>query len=307
MTERELRLWLRIADELRSLQKEIKTANENAKTYNNSKYSQPIQPLPVKVVHAPNLDPARREYYESENRERKSWWKKAKPWVEAVGVVVALALAGFTYETLREVQEQTTISEQQTRPWLKISDVNLIQRSDTDDSVLYFMTIAPGSKRSIPAVNLGTEIVVNNIGHSMANDVVIEPRIIFHKFGEQTDIIPGELTKLCDSSQRESAIMFPSPSVFTWSAVFPNDSPVKARIVIAGLYEESYINHIPNRVGNYLNADLAVCVSYQRPRPYQTRAVYHIMGPKDRFIPIGRDMSSKEVRLLRDEHYEFAR
>lgn len=107
MTERELRVLRALTDELRVLGKEIHAVREHQQAGNNPTDGQPVQPIPVEIMHAPQLDPARREYYDAENRERNSPWRRLKPWVETVGVLIALVLAAFTLFTFLEIHRQT--------------------------------------------------------------------------------------------------------------------------------------------------------------------------------------------------------
>src|SRR5580704_6456198 len=105
------RLLRAIIDSLRALEGAVREQSEairhNYGSDRNASNNQPIQPLPVEVVHAPDLDPARREYYEAENRERNSLWRWLKPWVETVGVSVAIVLAILTALTFWEIHKQT--------------------------------------------------------------------------------------------------------------------------------------------------------------------------------------------------------
>ena len=109
MIERELRVLRTLANELRALHEVIHAVAVAASRQPNddTNNNQPVQPLPVVITHTPQLDPARCEYYESQNRESRSLWRTLKPWVETIGVIVALFLAGFNLLTLLEIQRQT--------------------------------------------------------------------------------------------------------------------------------------------------------------------------------------------------------
>ncbi len=105
------RLLRSIIESLQALERAIRqqseTIHKEHESGRNARNDQPIQPLPVEIMQAPDLDPARREYYVAENRERGTFWRRLKPWVETIGVSVAVVLAGLTYLTLQEVRKQT--------------------------------------------------------------------------------------------------------------------------------------------------------------------------------------------------------
>jgi hypothetical protein len=107
MDERDRQLIRVLTDELRALAQEIQAIHVDQQAAKNARDRQPVQPLRVEVTATPQLDPARREYYESENRERNSWWGQSQRWVETIGVGVAIALALFTLLNLREIRKQT--------------------------------------------------------------------------------------------------------------------------------------------------------------------------------------------------------
>jgi hypothetical protein len=107
MDERELRSLRALTNEVRALRQEIRAVHEDQQANENAKYNKPVQPPSVEVTTTPQLDPARREYYEAENHDRKSLWRGLKPWLETVGICIALALAIFNLFALSEIQRQT--------------------------------------------------------------------------------------------------------------------------------------------------------------------------------------------------------
>jgi hypothetical protein len=107
MTQRELRLLKKLVDNLSKLNQNIQFISEKQESADNSKQGSPISPLAIEILHAPQLDPARREYYEAENSERKLMWRKLKPWVEASGVSIAIVVGIFNLLTLLEIRKQT--------------------------------------------------------------------------------------------------------------------------------------------------------------------------------------------------------
>lgn len=108
MTEGQLRRILRaFTDELRSLSREIRSIHEEQQTSRASESKQPVRPIPVEIKAESITHHAIREYYEAENHDRQTNWRKLKPWVETIGVVIAVILAGFTLFTMLEIRKQT--------------------------------------------------------------------------------------------------------------------------------------------------------------------------------------------------------
>jgi len=108
MNERELRVIRALTNELRALRQEIHARHADQQAANTYHSDQPIRPIQVEIQTAPDPHPEVRKYYEAENSERNSKWRKFKPWIEAIGVVVAVALLIFNLLTLLEIRRQTT-------------------------------------------------------------------------------------------------------------------------------------------------------------------------------------------------------
>jgi hypothetical protein len=298
MNERELRVLRALAENLRAIREEIHAIHEDQRTHTDTNNNEPVQPLRVEVTAAPQLDPARREYYEAENRDRDSLWSRIKPWLESTGVLIGLALMVLTWRTLMQVQRQADIAETETRPWLKIVDVKL-DTSPNSLPVLHFQSLGSGPR--IDGTNLRVEFRIKNIGKGVAQDVFIMPNLIFTLWNDPT-------TNKMETDQKlvcNQASTFNPGTPFTWSALFPDDERL-FRVAVFGRYGEDTISHIPERTGNWLSGILYGCVAYQRPRRYQTSAAFHVMGPTDRFVEVGKDLTETQIHLLRDEHYEYA-
>src|SRR6185437_7183985 len=105
MTEHEFRLRRllhAVVEKLSSIDQNIQAIRKSQQAADNAENAR-LSPLRVEIPQAPQLDPARRDYYESENRERQSRLRKTKPWVETIGVFVAIALGMFNLLTLIEI------------------------------------------------------------------------------------------------------------------------------------------------------------------------------------------------------------
>jgi hypothetical protein len=149
--------------------------------------------------------------------------------------------------------------------------------------------------------NIPLEFSVKNIGRGVANDVFVTPAMIFSRWDDPD----AERTTKERDSTCSYWLKYKFSGPFAWSALFPGDE-VKFRIAVGGIYKDDLINHIPNKRGNYLTGALYGCVTYQYPRGYQTRAVFSILGERDKFIEVGKPLNEAQVRLMRDEHYEYA-
>jgi hypothetical protein len=280
---------------LRAIEREIEAIRENQEAKNNQSQAQ----LPVEISSSPPLPVVIRNYYEAEQRDRQSLWKsRIKPGLEIFGIAVAFALALFTYLTLREIRQQTFLAEYGNRPWLRIVDVRL-DSSAPDVPTLSFGSL-PTTKGTAKGANLRVEFLVKNIGKGVANDVFIIPGVIFAGPNRQTVDRAIDQSRFC-----EQWLKYKFSGPFAWSAVFPGDE-VKYHIATFAPFTDDVVKRIPGRSGDYLEATLVGCVTYQYPRAYQTRAVFDVLGERDRFIEVGKELNETQIRLIRDEHYERA-
>jgi hypothetical protein len=303
MLERDARLIKSLIKSLDALQVAIYKYIEATHVQQEAAKNQHQQhsPIPVDIRSELTLPVAVREYYEAEQRERPTnWWRRLKVVLEIAGIVAAIGLATFTGLTLKQIVKQTEELEVDSRPWLRMVDVTL-DNSIPDAPILSFSP-APTVKPATSA-NLRAEFRIKNIGKGVAQNISIEPSIFFEPYRERssTDLTADAETSSCEYSLQHT----PLPTEFTWSAIFPGDE-VKHGIVIAEPFRDDAISHIPNRAGNWLAGALIACVTYQYPKQYQTRAVFYIMGPRDRFVEVGKNLDISSLHLLRDEHYEHA-
>lgn len=108
MTERELRRIVRaLTDELRTLRQEIRRIQDERQTSEAQRAEKPLRPIPVEIQPDAITHHSVRDYYESENQERKSWWGRNRRWVETSGVAVAFVVAIFSIATTYEIRKQT--------------------------------------------------------------------------------------------------------------------------------------------------------------------------------------------------------
>lgn len=205
MNERELRTLRAVANELRALRQEIHAIHEDQQANNNADNHDVVQPLRVEIAEAPNLGPTWREYYEAENRDRNSIWRKLKPWAEGIGIGIGFALAIFTLLNLLEIKQQTIIAEQQSRPWIKVTEVRL-----NSPETLTFnnprMMIVPGEtlmlfsptvKDPIARADIRTEFRLKNIGKSVAQNIEVIAELFFVPSGFSIDLVQSEQERFC--------------------------------------------------------------------------------------------------------------
>lgn len=301
MLDAETKLLLNAAiKSLAAIQETLREYVDAAREQSEAEHYQCRQPppLPVDVRSELPLPVTVREYYETEQTQRPpQWWRRTKAVLEVFGVAAAITVAIFTVRTFMQIARQTSQIEANNRPWLRIMNIGLDPFEGTH--VLSFGPIGTVPP-SDGAVALRVEFIIKNVGNAVAQNVVITPGIVFEPQNTSVDVIENGERRSCEYWLHESM-----PKAFTWSAVFPGDV-VRFRDVVAMPFDKAAINHVPGRSGDLLSGVLIGCVTYQYPRPDQTRAAFHIMGPIDRFIEVGKPLDPPQVHLLRDEHYEYA-
>ncbi|MGB9456996.1 MAG: hypothetical protein WCB12_13190 [Bryobacteraceae bacterium] len=224
---------------LSAVQRKYESVSVGQETGDNQKQdsvrSQPIEfrsdlPLPVAV----------REYYESEQRERRTLWtRRIKPGLEIFGIAVAFALAIFTYLTLDQVRQQTPkvgsaaeaaqgqlkVMQAGQRPWAGLG--GQVQLSSEPAFKLMF---APVPSSTVPPpvlppsafagppnrVNLTLEVVVTvrNFGASPAFDVN-GMMMTYIPPPANTITRPDKTRMLCPvglTVQHLGEVIFPSPN-----------------------------------------------------------------------------------------------
>lgn len=238
----------------------------------------------------------------------KSWvrshWEKAKHvgFHEWLMLLATIAMAGSTIvythyarEQLATMQGQLNQMTTDSRPWIKITDIELTQES--------FATFDFPKAMPIPiedhGVTLRVKIKVKNVGHGVARSIVIRPLLIFERLMDTKEALLKSQEE-CVRSVGPSA-----PEGFTFSSVFPEEYREQSWVAL-GVFAQSDINAVSGKSGKYLIADLVTCVGYQYPMPYLTRAAAHIMSDKDRFLEVGVPLRPPNIRLLRDDHFEYA-
>jgi hypothetical protein len=181
MGQYERRLLEALVNNLRALRDEVRAIRENQQATNDASNDEPIQPLPVEIVHAPDLDPARREYYVAENRERNSAWTWFKRIGETIGVVVAVTLAILTLLTFWQIRKQTPkmaeSADAAKRAAVTASDsLQEAKRINKVSLRAYVVETGDMDTTNMPP-HIGFRIAVRttlkNVGKSIARDVIV--------------------------------------------------------------------------------------------------------------------------------------
>jgi hypothetical protein len=144
-------------------------------------------------------------------------------WIAGFSLAAASAAALFSIFTFRQISQQTTIAEQQSRPWLKIVDAVLDDQLP-NEPVLEFSNPFGFIPEPLGMVSLRVDLVFQNVGKGVAQDISIQPNIVFDPQIERTTIdrIGNAEQSTCEGPTARM------PQAFSWSAVFPDDKPVTA-------------------------------------------------------------------------------
>lgn len=270
----------------------------------------------IAVRAALELPVEAREYYSSKARptRRKRIWRWTRNSLEIAAVVVAIVLASLTYRTLQQVKRQADsahnqvfIMEEQNRPWLKVTNVSLRQ-SVPPILTLSFQHYKVKSGEEVTQATLQIEFMLRNIGHSVAQSVMVESELFFTTASSTTqftDAVKTEQTRFCDAS------LSGAPDMSARSAVFP-DGPSIWDLGVSGTITGDRVIRDPSDPATaYISGVLIGCVNYRfgpiadGDRP-QTRVLYHIYDERSRFLQIGKDLTSNRLMIVRDEYGDYA-
>jgi hypothetical protein len=233
--------------------------------------------------------------------------KKFKTWVELIGLGVLIWYAHTTYNLWLESQAQTKIAEQQSRPWIKITEAAL----NSPETLTYHSTVMGAWTRYpnetlmffAPAKpytafgNIRTTLHMKNIGKSVAQDV----RVIAELFFDTS--IWGSVAKEQERFCNLEDVKQPPEKTVTRSALFPDETFTADINTFGGIAKE----YSTQRDGaDWIRPVLIGCVVYQFPRNVQTRIAYYISGLSTSDVHFGLPLNAEELRFTRDEHSEYA-
>jgi hypothetical protein len=267
MNERELRVLRQIADALRALQNEICAKHTKQESQDDTHENQIVRPLRVEIVRAPDLDQATRDYYEAEKQERHSRWRHVKPWVETIGVVVAIVLGVFNLLTLLEIRKQT--------PSIAISAAAAKEASQTSAHQLEaaerpWIKLTPTHVGPIfldpNGLNVVLDFILSNSGHSPAVNVTIEPEIYMSNIKKPDPI--AERERICNQLLARKSL---------GETIFPGDSK-RERYTFGTTGQE--VERAVHDYHGMLPALIVTCVGYAPTfmgnRRYATGVIYSL-------------------------------
>jgi hypothetical protein len=168
------------------LLRDIHTSNQNladairahTKAYEHAQEAhQEAPPSPI------NLPPAITAYYESEQNERpsKNRWEVIGRIIALITVIAALAVAIFTYRTLRQVTKQVNLAQGQLRVMQR--QLRMDQRAWI---IVKYQTI-----QLIDGKPITVPLAMENIGNTVAKNVSGKVAVYLTKAGEDPDLDYG--------------------------------------------------------------------------------------------------------------------
>jgi hypothetical protein len=246
-------------------------------------------------------------YYDAERNTmpRGDKWKTVERIAVLSVLVLSVLAALFTYRTLRQVTRQADVMEADTRPWVKVEEATLNEA----DALIFnpkrpplfhgetLTMLAPRRPNPIMQVVVRATFRMRNIGKSVAQNISVFPEVFIEPPGE-ADASSKEQQAFC--GQIAPGRLGPQNS---WSALFPADEFSVPLTATGWVYrgDTSKVNGVESVV-----VVLIACVTYQKPRDYQTRVAYAIAPIKSRFVKLGENLTKEEIRFIRDEHAEYA-
>lgn len=246
-------------------------------------------------------------YYEAERNAtpRNDKWKTVERIAALSALVLSVLAALFTYRTLRQVSRQADVMEADTRPWVKVVAATLNEA----DALIFnpkqlplfhgetLTMLAPRRPNPIMQVVVRATFRMTNIGKSVAQNISVFPEVFIEPPGE-ADAVSKEQQSFC--GQIAPGRLGPQNS---WSALFPTDEFSVPLTATGWVYrgDTSKINGVDS-----VDVVLIACVTYQKPRDYQTRVAYAIAPINSRLVKLGESLTKEEIRFIRDEHAEYA-
>jgi hypothetical protein len=270
--------------------------NHSSRNVNRETNAQPDEPethLPVGPSIAEPEPPQTRQYRAGHIEQQ--WWQKWKPRVEIAGLLILAIYAIFTglmyfanKEAADAAKSAADTAAANIRPWLKIKSITLRPGIGPIKTLMFHWPLT-GAKTN-PSIQI--KVSIENLGHSVAQDIEVEQRLFFGKFTTTGwhDLVTNEEERACRTSKTRprtsavSAVVFPSETLDWYgapAAPIPEDGSAAAVIV---------------------------CVNY-RGAPgtrYQTQAWSGLYEKNYVIIPEGVDAEASLLRLIRDQSGDHA-
>jgi hypothetical protein len=302
------RLLRSLIEVLESLQTAVQTHTDTVRDQQERDQQQPkteSTPPPITpILRSELLIPENIERQRRTNDKRQHRQQVWLTWGTWLAFLAAAIYAGFSRFQLDEIQKQTVIAEQQSRPWMKVTRVTL-----NDPETLSFnqsIMISPGEtltlfrpvKTPIARADIRTEFHLKNIGKSVAQEVRIISELFFVPGPSSVVAVEQEQERFCGQEGPRT-----SGSPYSRSTVFPDDD-VTALISAVGWVSKGDVTHRDG--ADWVAPVLIGCITYQHPRDFQTRIAYDVAGLKSHDVILGVALSSEQIRFIRDEHHEYA-
>jgi len=166
MNDVQIRILKAILRSLDSLKTSLDENNEAIREYTQAAKKESRENAPIEVRSELRLPKAIRGYYEAEQRERQSGWRKLVSGLQFIGVATAVILACLTYLTLQKVSSQAEAAHEQAR-------IMRQQLETTDRPWLSIKTSFVGPFVCYPHGGCSTNIglAFDNVGHMPAVDI----------------------------------------------------------------------------------------------------------------------------------------
>jgi hypothetical protein len=305
MSERELRLLRGIRDSLIAIQEEIRSIRNQQERQGEQYDIRPVWLDPIITAHQ------KAETYRTTNDNRQYRVQNSLRWATWLAFIAAAAYAGISRYQLGEVQKQTAIAEQQSRPWIKIVEVTLnspeTMSYNNPSMMMDRMTIYPGEtlmlfapvQPAIARADIRTTFHLKNIGKSVAQDIRGIAELFFISDSAAFNAVTKEQDRFCGLKDINDG----ATTIVSRSALFPEDT-FTALIHATGWPSKDEVSH---REGHdWVRPVVIGCFAYQFPRNFQTRVAYTVAGLKSSDVGFRTPLSADDIRFIRDERYEYA-
>jgi hypothetical protein len=301
MNERELRLLHGIRESLVAIQKEISAIRTEQERQSQQYHIQPLWLDPIlteRKQSEANTTSSNDRHYRVQNSLKRATW---------CAFIAATVYAGIAGYQLSEIHQQTAIAEQQSRPWVKITEATL----NSPETLTYHTTLMgtwtihpnetlmffAATKPSVALANIRTTLHLKNIGKSVAHNIRVVAELFF------ATSVYGSITKeqdrFCNLVDFNKRLDTP----VSRSALFPDDAFTADINAFGGIAKDD----ITQRDGvDWVRPVLIGCAIYQFPRNFQTRIAYIVGGLETGDVRLGIPLTAEQIKFTRDEHSEYA-
>lgn len=184
------------------------------------------------------------------------------------------------------------------RPWIKIQGIELRKGVGPIKTLMFHW---PLTGATVPP-NLQINVSMLNIGHSVAQELEVNPEFFFGRFQSDKwyDIVTREQERFCKS------IIDNAPTGAARIA-FPSD-PIGQPMGIVGIVHDADTMHVPGNPNSYAAASIIICINYRGDGGvhYQAQARSSLYEDNQALINIGLDADVSRLRLIREPNGDHA-